>query len=401
MTVTAAPPRPPAQHRPPDVPRLPAERRPGRLGSLAVGQIVALEIALVAVAAALAGPVWLAAGVGIGALILLALVFARRDGHWWYESLRLRRQFRRRTRRAAELARRSAPALARLMPDLTVTSVPDRRARFGVGQDDYGFFAALEVLPSRDGQHAGVALDQLAELLTNDSVPVSTLQAVIHVVPAPTSVLDRRAPAMHSYLELLGNAFVPAELRVWVAGRLSPADARAAGDVRGSGVAGVHRALAAVVGRVNKALQASGASTRVLDAAELTAAVEAVAGMADVAVDGTAAATEEWRGWKTADAVHVCFAVTELPRLPLSDFVAQLGRHQLLSFTLSIELGSRADGKVSVTGLLRISAHPGAIDETTRRVVEFCRGSGVRLRRLDGQHGPAVYATAPTGGGTA
>lgn len=405
MTVTAAPPRQPAQHRPPEAPRLAPEPTHGRLGGVAVGQIVAVEVAAVAVLAVLDGPVWLLGVAGFLAVVLLVLSFGRRSGHWWYESLRLRRAFRRRVRRGAALPRDTAPdaaALARLTPKLTVVSVPDRRTRFGVGQDDGGFFVALEALPGQAGQrYVELALDQFAELLTNDSVPISTLQLVVHVVPAPTGVLDWRAPAAQSYLELLGNASVPAVQRAWVAGRLSPADARAAADVRGSGVEGVHRALAAVVGRLGKALQSRGVATQVLDTAELIAAVEAVAGVADAAVDGTVAGTEEWRGWRTAEAVHVCFALTDLPRQPLSDFIAQLSRQQLLSFTLSIGLSPRRDGTISVAGLLRVAAHPTAIDEVTRRIAEVCRGAGARLRRLDGQHGPAVYATAPTGGGPA
>lgn len=403
MTVTEAPPRRTGRHAQP--PRQPAKRRRGALGGVAVGQIVAVEAAVVAVLAVLDGPVPLQVVVGVVALTLLALAFGRRDGHWWYESLRLRRQFRARIRRAAAVRGTADPiatAVARITPELAVSSVPDRRGRFGVGQDDRGFFIALEAMPLQnlDGQRlGGFHLGQLGDLLTSATVPVSALQVVIHVVPAPSGVLDWQAPCAASYYELIGNGFVPNDQRVWVAARLSPLDAREAADARGSGVAGVHRALAAVVGRLDKALQTSGTPLRALDADELTAAVAAVAGVTDAAADGTITAREEWRGWRTAEAVHVCLRLTHLPQRPLPDFISELSRQHLMSFTLSIELVPSSDGGISVAGLLRVSAPPGSIDDAVHRVIKFCHRAGAVVQRLDGRHAPAVYAVAPTGGG--
>jgi type VII secretion protein EccE len=403
VTVTEAPPRRTNRHAQP--PRLPTERRRGALGGVAVGQIVAAEAAVVAVLAVLGGPVLLQVVVGVIALILLALVFGRRDGQWWYESLWLRREFRARIRRAAAVRATADPiatAVARIRPELTVSSVPDRRGRFGVGQDDCGFFVALEAMPSQnlDGQRSGsFQLGQFGELLTSATVPVSALQVVIHVVPAPSGVLDWQAPCVASYYELIGNSFVPNEQRVWLAARLSPSDAREAAEERGGGVAGVHRALAAVVGRLDKALRTSGTPVRALDADELIAAVATVTGVADAATDGTITAKEEWWGWRTAEAVHVCLRLSHLPQRPLPEFISQLSRQHLMSFTLSIELVPASDGSISVAGLLRVSAPPGSIDEVVRRATTLCHRLGVVAQRLDGRHAPAVYTVAPTGGG--
>lgn len=409
MTMTEAPPTQSNQRTGSAVPSLSVERRRGRLGNVGVGQIVAIEVAALAVAATLGRPVWLRAGAGIAALILLLAMFARRDGRWWYESVRVRRRFHRRARTPPAIPTGADPVtagLARLAPGLTAVDVVDRRTRFGVGQDAGGFFVVLEVMPWRDGdgrRRGELSLDALADLLASTTVPLSALQVVIHVVPVPTGVLDWRAPCSGSYLELVGDALVPADQRVWVVGRLSPADARAAAASRGGGVPGVHRALAAAVGRLDKVLQAGGVPARALDAVQLTSAlamaVDTPADRSTAGPDAASSGREEWRAWQTAEATHVGFTLTELPRRPLPEFIWQLSRQRVLSAAMSIVLTPRGDHEVCVEALLRISARPEAADETVRKITELCRTAGAKLRRLDGEHAVAVYAAAPTGGG--
>ncbi|MCG5439595.1 type VII secretion protein EccE, partial [Micromonospora sp. PSH25] len=90
---------------PVDVPTRPAApaERPGRgrVGPVLVGQLVVLELCVVGVWAATAGPSWVLAAVGAAALLIVLAAFARRGGRWWFEDLLLRRRLRRRGERAS------------------------------------------------------------------------------------------------------------------------------------------------------------------------------------------------------------------------------------------------------------------------------------------------------------
>ncbi|HEX5594631.1 MAG TPA: type VII secretion protein EccE [Micromonosporaceae bacterium] len=383
-------------------------RASGRLGPFRVGQIVVLELGILIVAVAFNGPVWLQAVAFTAVLVLLALPFGRRDGRWWYEHLALRQRFRKRRQQAAAAARTADPrrmALAALAPDLSVSEVVDRGTTFGVGQDSGGWFVVFDVgarTAAQEQRGSLVGLDRLAVMLTEMSVPVSGLQLVSHTVPAPARQLDPRVPAVQSYQELLAGAMVPASHHVWLAVRLDPSDGMRAAASRGGGIDGVRRALAASVGRITKAMQASFGG-RPLNADELVAALSTVAGT-PAGVGGRAGAgavngaVEEWTGWRDRSANHVCFELGGLPRRPLGELIGELIRTPALSFTLSVLLVEHGH-HLAVRPLVRVSSTPEAFEGTARQVSEVLQRDGTTVRRLDGQHAPALYSTAPTGGG--
>ncbi|MGW1484969.1 type VII secretion protein EccE, partial [Micromonospora parva] len=183
---------------PVDVPtRLtPPAERPGRgrVGPVLVGQLVVLELCVIGVWAATAGPSWLLAAVGAVALLVVLAVFARRGGRWWFEDLLLRRRLRRRGERAsAALADGTAtdPRLAALAPELSIIELTDRGTRLGIGRDDQGWFAAV-ALQSATGAAVGSvdasAVDRALGVLADFNAPVSRAQVVAHTLvwyPAP------------------------------------------------------------------------------------------------------------------------------------------------------------------------------------------------------------------------
>jgi type VII secretion protein EccE len=286
-------------------------------------------------------------------------------------------------------------ALAAMAPGGAIREYRDRGGTIGIGQDEHGWYCALVVAPfsSLDGtRQAAFTLDRLARLFTETSVPVSRVQVVTCVLPAPTALLPANSPLTQSYRELTGADPVQADQAVWVALRLGPADAADAAASRGGGLDGVDRALATSIARIGKALSEVDVPYRILDGTEL---LDAVSG----ALGGPAAlGTEHWQLWHANALAQVCYEVTEWPTGRPADFLTGFGRLPAALVSVAV-LVSPADGDVGLRGLIRVGAPPGEIGRTGRSVEELARRAGGRVRRLDGEQGPAVYATCPTGGG--
>jgi len=360
---------------------LPVPRR-RRASRLRVGHLVVVQVAALAVAASLAGPGWVVALTAAGAVVAVAATFGRRRGRWWYENTVLHRRFRarRRAARRARAARQVDPRLVTLAPSTKVGEVELRGNRFGVGLDDSGWFVAFAVAAptTAEGERRLIeAVDRLGHILVDTDAPVSSLQLVHHTVPVATLTS-------------------PAGQSVWVALRLDAADAPAAAAARGGGLAGVHRALAAAVGRVQKTLRAAGLPYyRVLTGDELADAVASVGGLGD---SGRAAASagEQWSLWQGPDAAHVCFRLSGAPTYSLSHLVAGLSQCAVLSFTATVLLHARG-GELAVDALLRVAVAEQAVAVAVGQVASLASRIGLEVTRLDGEHGPAVYAAAPTG----
>ncbi|WP_157241073.1 type VII secretion protein EccE [Catenuloplanes japonicus] len=386
-------------------PPLPPERRRGHLGGLSVAQLVCVEVAVVAVLASLGGPFWALPAAAVLAVILLVLAFARRKSRWWFEHRVVNRRFKERARAAAFRPDRELAALA---PDLAVTEIRERGTPIGVGRDEMGWFVALAVNAGNDSvTDAGLGLDRVGRILAESALPVSALQVVSHIVPAPTSFLEHSSPAVQSYRELLGGLPIPADSRVWVAARLRPADALAASASRGGGPEGVHKALAALLGRIGKTLDSAGFVSQPLTATELTAAVATVAGLSGAAVTGGGPAPaqpvqqvqrENWAGWQGTEAVHVGFLATRVSPAGLAVAARRLTEVGALSATVAVVLNRQQDGDLRMQAIVDVAARAGNAAETLTAVVGVFQQSGIQLRRLDGQHAAAIYATAPTGG---
>ncbi|PWR15790.1 hypothetical protein DKT69_09005 [Micromonospora sicca] len=363
---------------PADRPVAPVDRRRrGRLGPVVVGQLVVLECAALAVWLATGGPGWLLGLVGVLALLAVGAAFARRGGRWWYEDLMLRRRLRRRRERSRGAAPAGDPRLAALAPELTVVELTERNTRLGIGQDDRGWFAAV-ALTGRSGAPAGsveaAVVDRALAVLADFTGPVTQAQVVSHTLvwyPAPGA-----PPAAHR--------------TVWVALRLSVSDARAETVSRGGGMRGVHRTVAAGIGRLGKALNAAGLSHRVLGRDELHAAVVSAAGL-DLAPESPA---ESWTSLRGGGWTQRCLALRLRPNGSLGALVDAVTATSAPSHTVAAVV---LPGGRRVPPLLRVAAmdgHAAALVKAVRGVAKRC---GVPARPLDGQHGPGVYATAPVG----
>jgi len=379
--------------------RFGTERRAGRLGPLHTGHVVVLEVVAVALFGATAADhgrpgLWVAL-TAAGSALVLAAAFGRAGGRWWYEGRALRSRWRRRRRTAAR-----GSGLGVLGPGLAVREVVDRGTRIGVGQDEDGWFAVLALGPGSGvwGEGSGgIRLDRLAGVLTDAAVPVSSVSVVSQCVPAPNSVLDRQSRAAQSYRQLLHNDLVLADQAVWVTVRLSAADATDAAASRGGGLDGVDRAIAAALGRVGKTLAAADLLPRVLDPGALTDALATSSGLAG---GGSPPGAEEWTAWYAGGIGNVGFWLTRWPTGPVTELFAALTRVPAALVAIAVTLyPPGADGQLRVGCLVRVAAEPKALPKAAGDVVAAARQVGARLRRLDGEHGPATYATLPTAAG--
>ncbi|GAB3947512.1 hypothetical protein GCM10027614_42880 [Micromonospora vulcania] len=342
-----------------------------------VGQLVVLEVCAVAVWAAQAGPAWLFAAVGAVAALVVVAVFARRGGRWWFEDLLLRRRLRRRRERAAAALAGATtdPRLAALAPELSVIELTDRGTRLGIGQDEQGWFAAVALQPATGaavGSVDAASVDRALRVLVDFSAPVSRSQVVAHTLvwyPAPGA-----PPAAHR--------------TVWVALRLTVRDARVEAVSRGGGLAGVHRTLAAGIGRLGKALTAAGLAHRPLGRDELRAAVVSAAGL-DLVSDPPA---ETWRGLRGGGWTHRCLALRGRSDVPLGPLVDAITSTSAPSHTVAAAVSP--GGRVAAP-LLRVAAMDNHVEALIKVVRDVAQRGGMSARPVDGQHGPGVYASAP------
>ncbi|MGC4804361.1 type VII secretion protein EccE [Micromonospora sp. DT233] len=352
-------------------------RRRGRLGPVAVGQLVVLEVGVLAVGAASDKPIWVVGAVGALALIVVLATFARRGGRWWYEDLALRRRLKRRghaARRAALSPGAADPRLAALAPQLTIDGFDDRGNRLGLGQDDQGWFVAC-VVTAADGSAGplpGAAIDEVVRVLAGFTGPASFTQVVARS------------------LVWYPNPAAPAAFRrdVWVAARLSATDARTEAVNRGGGLDGVRRTMAAVAGRLGKALTTAGLSYRMLDPDELSAAVFTAAGLEVTAQSQV----EGWTGLAGSGWTQCCLELRNRPGAPVGGLTDAVTAIPVLSHTVSVLVA--AGGRVGAP-LLRLAAPENRLADQLARVQDVAQRYSYVARRLDGRHGPAVYACAP------
>jgi type VII secretion protein EccE len=376
-----------------------------------VTHIVILELAVAAVVlAAIAGDLPALALVSAAALVLVLTIFGRADGRWIYEWVVARSRLRRRRATTSRLKSRLATsppavvALASLAPRLTIRAVPDRGRTVGVGQDREGWFAAValgtwdDVWGQRDVR---LELERLSRLLDESVMPVSSLQVLTYQTVTPSAFVDDTAAA-RSYRELLGSEGCPVEQAVWLSVRLSPADAAEAAATRGGGMEGVDRAMAATVGRIEKILASAGIANQALDADGLREAMSFCAGLESLPPTGgnNNLPRERWSSWSVGGMTHACFTVTHWAQDPSADLVRQLA--QVPGFGVAVAMILRPYGeRAGLLGLVRVSAPSDRLRVAVRQLNRVAGRLGLRLRRLDGEHGPGVYATTPTGGGDA
>ncbi|MGI5177135.1 type VII secretion protein EccE [Dactylosporangium sp. CA-152071] len=373
----------------------PASGRPGEFGTV---QLVAIEVSAVAVGAAVFSGNPVAIGVGAAVAVgALAVGLSRSGGRWVYQSLGLR---------AAVRRRRKAGAAALPAPAFEVYGYDDRGTELGIGQDRDGWFIAIavggadEILGRR---RPALRLDRLLRLLDEGTARPSALQLASLRTLAPATGPAPNSAAANSYRELLalttGRQTGPAAHLTWVAARLDAADAIEAAADRGGGVDGVHRALAAMAGRLGKALNTAGVPYQILDAAALTAAVHASCGLDGLPDGAPVTARERWQGWHAAGREHIAFEVEQWPASFDPAAVQALMNVPAEHLAVSV-VAARRGAAVGLRTVVRVMAAPDRLAAAVGTVREYTKTLGIKLRPMHGQHQPAVYASAPTGGGT-
>jgi type VII secretion protein EccE len=376
-----------------------------------VTHLVILELAVAAVVlAAAAGNLPAMALISAAALVLVLTIFGRADGRWIYEwvvarwRLQRRRAGTSRLRAALGSAQPAAVALASLAPRLIIRGVPDRGRTIGVGHDREGWFAAValgtwdDVWGQRDVR---LELERLSRLLDESVMPVSSVQVLTYQTVTPSAFVGDTAVA-RSYRELLGAEGCPVEQMVWLSVRLSPADAAEAAATRGGGMEGVDRAMAATVGRIEKILASAGIANQALDADGLREAITFCSGLESLppVTGNNNLPRERWGSWSVGGMTHACFTIARWSPEPSADLVRQLA--QVPGFAVAVATILRPYGeRAGLLGLVRVSAPNDGLRAAVRQLHRQAGRLGLRLRRLDGEHGPGVYATTPTGGGDA
>lgn len=385
-------------------------RRPGHLGPLNLTQLLLAEAVLVAVLLALTRNAVLGAAVGVVGLLVLLLALARRRGRWWLERQLMTRQYRRRRRAASPVAGDDPrlAALQRLAPGLTVENVAVADgAQVGVARDDAGWYAVAAVTPTRSTRddQGGIPLEALAAALADADQPGVALQVVTQTVPAPALDAHPSSAAGQSYRQLLtrfGAVPVPADRETWVAVRL---DARSLAESVADGDADLDAApalVAALVRRIAKALRHDGVAHRLLDADALLAALARTCDLEPVAPSGEPAQPrEDWSTWHSARLAHRSFWLRGWPPLEqASALLNWLSTAPAAMTNVALVLAPDENHRmIDLRALVRVSAPAADLDAICQALVSGAGQARADLFPLDGEQGPAVYASAPTGGG--
>jgi type VII secretion protein EccE len=381
--------------------------RPGpHLLGLPVRPFVATEVLLAAVVvgAVRRDPAGLA--VALLATAGLVLLLARTGGRPLWRELAVRAAAGRRRRGLDDDAPDAAAAvlgpLAPLAPSVAVTSVDLRPGRpLGVLADAGGWTAVVALGADEDvldpaGPPPVLPGEVIADALAVDDVRLAAVQVLVHVRTAPDPQLPAAAPAATAYGELPPPA-VPADRQAYVVLRLEPATGGDAVTARGGGTTGAARALRRVALRLTDRLESAG----------ITAGPVAAQGVADVvallAKTGAGAVTETRTALRTAGGEHTTWRVEAWPDAPfpagtLAGVVAAV---PAATTTLALTVSAAGDGLAVRAHVRTTDVSPEAAARSAQALRAGCEGAGLRLRRLDGEHGPGLLATLPRTAGAA
>ncbi|MFG2042832.1 type VII secretion protein EccE [Dactylosporangium sp. NPDC048998] len=426
---------------PPGTPEIRPAKRAGQLGRVHILQLLVVEALVVGVLMLLGKDVVVVAVAGAVAALLGVATLARRDGRWWLEQWAIARVFRRRQAATppAGGADDDLAGLRLLAPGLTVTELgrshpeldsqetadigmltrdaaesdgPGRAGVIAVARDAAGWYAVAELdtaLVTADVPGAGVPLAMLARTLAATGQAGVLLQVVTQVTPALSASPQAGTQANRSYQELIaqvGAGPKPVNRASWLVVRLEAqllAVAGAARDVTDEAPV----VVAALLRRAVRTLERAGFAATPLDRPGLVAALHQGCGLEG----GPDAPREEWDGWSGGQLTHVTYWISEWPepaRVPalVRGFSTIPATQTTLATIVAVPAADPTEDvpeppldEVGLRCLARVTAPAPRIGEVHALVMRWAEDGGAQLRRLDGEHAPAVYATAPTGGG--
>jgi hypothetical protein len=108
---------------------------------------------------------------------------------------------------------------------------------------------------------------------------------------------------------------------------------------------------------------------------------------------------EDWDAWYSGRLVHRTYWLQDWP--PVAQAAAVLDSLSMLPTALTsiaVILAPSGD-TVDIRCLARVAAVPNRVQSVSAALRERAHAAGARLLTLNGEQGPAAYATAPTGGG--
>lgn len=306
--------------------------------------------------------------------------------------------------RGAEDARVNLLRLA--VPDLVVTETLDHdRSPVGLSWHDGAWTAVLLVDPfpalvHQIGSAPNLPVGALAPCLQDRGVVLDAIQVIWHCYPG-SAALPPDAPALASYLEVLGPLPAAARRTTWIAVRLDPRRCGKAISERGGGVIGAHRALIGALSRVRNALDGRGVRTRPLGPDELLkAGISAAELNAAAGSDREVGLTERWTGVTAAGIGHASYAVTGWPKGRAATSINALTGIRALSSTVALSIAPGGTGEqVGLRGLVRVSARtPRELADADKRVEATSGQLGMTLTPLRGLQAAGLVGTLPLGG---
>ena len=365
--------------------------RRGRLLGIRTGQLLATEVAGVAVLlGALNGTIALAAAVAF-AIIALALSWLRLHGRWAFEWLTTAMRYGRR-RRAAPPDAGPTGLLGLVAPGshLEIAELGGDPAAMIV--DERGVTAVLEL-----GDPAGLLVEDHPLVPTPSSLlpaaaaehPPVRIQLLLSGVPAPTLRAGSGTPA-NSYRQLTDGRLLGHSRALLAVGVL-----RAEGwtelDLR--------RALSGLIRKLPRRLGAVPA--RPLGEA---AAVRVIAEVAHD--DGRSGARESWAGLRVGGLAQATFRVDRWPdpRIETSRrLVSRMLALPAVATTVALTAGPRPEGGTGAAAMdftVRMAAADSAgLALATQALRRLLAAERAHARRLDGEHLAGLIATVPLGGG--
>ena len=234
------------------------------------------------------------------------------------------------------------------------------------------------------------------------------LQVVTQTVPSPSLDTHPSSPAAQSYRQLLasfGSLPMPADRTIWVAVRLDVRPLAEAVLDQAADLDVAPAVVAALARRVLKALRHVGVSYRLLDADGLLDALARACDLApvqpDVPMPAPPEPREEWQMWHSGRLAHRSYWVRGWPPIEqASAFLNWMSTAPSAMTSVALCLMPWEDGRMAdLRALVRVAAPEDALSGVCETVAGGAAQMQADLFPLDGEQGPAVYASAPTGGG--
>jgi type VII secretion protein EccE len=364
--------------------------RRGRLFGIRTGQLVATQVAVVAlVVGAIIGVVGLAVA-ALPALVILVLTWLRIRRRWAFEWLGIAMRYNGR-KHAAPVGGAPTALLEFVAPGARMTQADLAGDPAAMIVDATGVTAVLEL-----GDPAGLLAEVLpmlpspASLLPPAGVehPPVRIQLLLTGVPSPALWAGGGMPA-NSYRQLtegrlLGHSQALLAVRVLFAEGFTEADLRQA-------LSGLVRKLPRRLGGVPARPLGEAAAIRVI---------------AELAHDNNRAAVEEgWPGLRIGDLAQATFQLHRWPDMRIETsrrIVARMLALPAAATTVAITAGPRAalNGAPRVELAVRVAAPDAAsLSTATQALRKVLSSEGAHAQRLDGEHLDGLLATLPLGGG--